>query len=259
MDQRPTVGSQLGGSDSQIATGHGTNASIGSAIELGSILISGTVALGGKLLEISGDVWGWIKKQFTNIVDTAQTLGTLTIDGAVALGNTLGPIVSDVWGWVKSHAQNVLDNVLQLGTLFVNGSVALSETFNFDAAATSVGTAIATAIANLASIATDIGTAIADKIKTVDWASVVTTDSFTGGKGLGTAVHDGIVGVLTDLADLSAEDVSGAINAIANGIKTAFTATATHSGRTCDGRYQRVRRASLLGWSLATTTSHGPG
>lgn len=88
-------------------------ASVG--IDLGEFAVTGILALGGKLKEWAGNLYGWLKVQlFGDAVSgdgtggpegAASTIsfGSVVVEGLLALGGMLKTWAGNLWGWVKEQ------------------------------------------------------------------------------------------------------------------------------------------------------------
>ena len=108
--------------------GHGASASGGIDVPLGTVILSGAADLGGVLEEIAGNVWGWVKDQFNNLLDASVPLGTALITASADLAGDIATVAGDVWAWVKGQFNNLLDASVPLGTALISAAASLGGT-----------------------------------------------------------------------------------------------------------------------------------
>lgn len=135
---------QLGlGGDPAIPKGHGWGSLEGrEPISFGNVAVTAGLVLGGKLAEVAGDIWGWVKGQLgiganvgdgtggpdsgqaVPLGDVAVTIGGWIISGAADIGGdivrflaatsvTLAKVVVDVGGWLISEAVDIAPDIVR--------------------------------------------------------------------------------------------------------------------------------------------------
>jgi len=190
-------GTHLAGSDAAVATGHGIAVSNDfNAIELGTIVISGALKLGGQIAALAGGVWDWIKRKITgeHITGGQRTLG----------------------GYKLTTSAN--GSALDVGTIIVTAA------FKF---ASTAGASIGDVLGGVGSGVSSLSSAFLDMLDDIDLGSIF-GDWFHTNESVGAAIHDGIVSLLTAATSIrfSAEDVSSLVNGIVTAIAAGFTAIA---------------------------------
>jgi TP901 family phage tail tape measure protein len=85
------------------------------AVDLGTLTLSGVLALGGKIGEWAGNLWGWIKRELGvgaiagdasggPLMDTAPiTIGDVLVEAGLKLTGTIERWAGNIWGWVRDQ------------------------------------------------------------------------------------------------------------------------------------------------------------
>jgi hypothetical protein len=236
----------------------------GYAVRLGAWAISGGETLAGDVVTFLVGIWPAVKDAGADLEGYAIRLGAWLISEGDKLGGQVQAFVEGIWpsirdagdtlggyavrlgGWIASEAQTgeLLGKVkTKVGELLANGvdqavdlkiragQVTTDTTGGQGSIVESIKSAIASAVTATANFADDIATAVWDKITSVNWASVVTVDSFSAGRNFTTPVHDAIVAgfkaafaLLTDI-DFSNIDFSTILGGIGKGLLAAAVAT----------------------------------
>ena len=108
-------------------------------LELGTAVLNFGAELGGKLKEVAGDLWGWVKGQlgvgsgisvpnpFGGSSGNTVSLGDVLIDGLAKLGDALQTVANDLGAWLKPKLEGAWDGIVQLKEVALDASVSASK------------------------------------------------------------------------------------------------------------------------------------
>ena len=217
-----------------------------------NFVIDGAVSIGSALLGIAADFGGWLWTQIKGSWDDVLRIGSAAIDGAISLAGDLWTAAQNFGAWLWGKIKGNWDNVLKIGVATITATIALAADTDWSTIGTAVKNGVVGAISKLVTLGADIGGAVLEKIKGIDWATVVTGDSFNVGVAFGAALRSaigkaieigaGIVGGLVDaIAGLTWDDVITAIK-VALGVALAVPGVLAAVG---------VAIASAIGGAIA--------
>lgn len=136
-----------GGSATNPITGFGNgafgaiNPTAGRPVDLGNIFVTASLALGGAIADLGGDIWGWFLKEigvtgggkFKGQGDGTEqqapiSLGDVFVDAVVGIGGDLKAIKDDAAGWIKTAIDWTGDKTVGVGKLIIQSDVQIQDT-----------------------------------------------------------------------------------------------------------------------------------